>query len=360
MAPEAIEPAVAAGTVNMDWPFTLRLVAAQKPCVLVTLNLIGGSSPRESGCRMIVTHEDIHGSIGGGNLEYTAIARARELLAESLQARQQHEAYGLGPDMNQCCGGAVRLLFEVISGACPGWVEATAAAWEEGEPFVLAQAIDADQPLRSVVPFRGPGDPPVPPPVREAAGRLLEQEPTPAAQRELGSVEADGLTWWLERLEPRRWPLYLFGAGHVGQEVARLLERLPFDVHWVDGRPGVFPPGVGSRVRTIETADPDAVVAAAEPRAIYVVMTHSHALDEDVCHAILQRDDFCWLGLIGSVTKRRRFEQRLAKRGVAVERLQRMVCPIGLRGIRGKQPATIALSIAAQLMEERPWIDAKP
>lgn len=344
----------------MDWPFTLRLVIAQKPCVLVTLNLIAGSSPRESGCRMIVTREECHGSIGGGNLEFTAIAHARELLAASSAPRQEHQAYGLGPDMNQCCGGAVRLLYEVMSGASPGWVDATTAAWEEGEPFVLAQAIDGEPPLRSVIPFRGPGHPPVPPAVREAARRLLEQESVSDGPKELAAVEADGLNWWLERLEPQRWPLFLFGAGHVGQEVARLLERLPFEVCWVDGRPGVFPPAGSGRVRTLGAPDPSGIVAAAAPRAIYLVMTHSHQLDEDVCHAILQRGDFCWLGLIGSATKRRRFEQRLGRRGIAADRLERMVCPIGLRGIGGKQPATIALSVAAQLMEERPWIDAKP
>ena len=87
-------------------------------------------------------------------------------------------------------------------------------------------------------------------------------------------------------------------------------------------------------------------------------MTHSHELDEDICFEVMKRDDFAWLGLIGSVTKRRRFEQRLVKRGIKSEKLQRLVCPIGLSGIDGKQPATIALSLVAQLMLEKPWINA--
>jgi xanthine dehydrogenase accessory factor len=79
-------------------------------------------------------------------------------------------------------------------------------------------------------------------------------------------------------------------------------------------------------------------------------MTHSHQLDEDICLQVLRRGDFSWLGLIGSATKRRRFVHRLEQRGAEPAALERLVCPIGLAGIRGKQPATIALSLAAQLM----------
>jgi xanthine dehydrogenase accessory factor len=110
----------------------------------------------------------------------------------------------------------------------------------------------------------------------------------------------------------------------------------------------------------VYTADPAGEVALANPGSVFVVMTHSHALDEDICFEILTRGDFCWLGLIGSETKRRRFVQRLNKRGVQPDLLDRLVCPIGLLGLiggfGGKQPATIALSLVAQLMLEKPWI----
>ena len=88
----------------------------------------------------------------------------------------------------------------------------------------------------------------------------------------------------------------------------------------------------------------------AEAGSIFVVMTHSHQLDEEICLQILQRDDFAWLGLIGSETKRRRFVLRLGQRGIGPAHLERLVCPIRLCGIGGKEPATIALSLAAQLM----------
>lgn len=350
-----------------NWPRQLKQALAAGPCVLVTMNLISGSAPRESGCRMIVTADDVTGSIGGGNLEYAAIGQARRMLEESSAPRQVHEPYGLGPAFNQCCGGAVTVLYEVLAGECPPWVEAAARAWDEGEDVVLAQcidgaidgAIDGNGPLRSIIWFRGTGEPPVPEPVRDAARAMLEEEVTAEPGGELPAVEVEGETWWLDRIAPTRWPLYLFGAGHVGREVARLLERLPFRVRWIDGRAEAFPSRTGGQVTPVIAEDPVAEASGAEPDAVHVVMTHSHDLDEDICFALLQRDDFRWLGLIGSEAKAKRFRHRLSKRGIPAERLQRLVCPIGLPGIRGKQPATIALSVAAQLMEERPWTDAK-
>ena len=180
------------------------------------------------------------------------------------------------------------------------------------------------------------------------------------AAQQIMTIERAGDTWWLEAVRSSRVPLVLFGAGHVGREVARLLERLPFDVTWVDSRAGTLPintPGdtPGER-RMVYTEDPAAEVALASPGSVFVVMTHSHQLDEDICCEILTRGDFCWLGLIGSETKRRRFVQRLNKRGIPAVELTRLVCPIGLVGIHGKQPATIALSLVAQLMLEKPWM----
>ena len=94
-------------------------------------------------------------------------------------------------------------------------------------------------------------------------------------------------------------------------------------------------------------------MAAAPAGAYFLVMTHSHALDQSLAEAILARGDFAYFGLIGSATKRRQFERRMAARGVSAERLAGMTCPIGIPGIKGKEPATIAVAVAAQLLEVR-------
>ena len=263
---------------------------------MVTLDSIIGSAPREVGCRMIVTSDKTFGSIGGGNLEFKATAHAQDLLAKKSMPGQEQRPFALGPALNQCCGGSVTLLFECYQAEVPGWLE---------------ELMD------------------------EAGIETLEN--------------LDG-NWWLELNGAQLKPLMLFGAGHVGQAVARMLADLPFEVTWVDGRVDIFPDQAGPNFTVVESGDPLKEVSKAPPGSIFVVMTHSHQLDEDICLEVLSRGDFAWLGLIGSDTKRRRFVHRLERRGIEPAKLDDMVCPIGLAGIRGKQPATIALSLAAQLM----------
>ena len=104
------------------WVEDFRRMSDQTPCVLVTMILISGSAPRESGCRMIVAGDEVAGSIGGGNLEFRAIAMGRELLGQAEHGLQARELVGLGPELNQCCGGAVALYYEVYAGGSPDWL----------------------------------------------------------------------------------------------------------------------------------------------------------------------------------------------------------------------------------------------
>jgi xanthine dehydrogenase accessory factor len=101
------------------------------------------------------------------------------------------------------------------------------------------------------------------------------------------------------------------------------------------------------------SADPPELVRRAPPGACFLVLTHSHALDYEVCREILRRDSFSFAGLIGSHTKAARFAHRLARDGIAAERVGRLVCPIGIAGIAAKQPEAIAVAVAAQLLRLR-------
>src|SRR4029077_9143080 len=96
---------------------------------------------------------------------------------------------------------------------------------------------------------------------------------------------------------------------------------------------------------------PEADVDAAPSDAYFLVMTHDHALDERLAERILRRGDLAYFGLIGSLPKRRQFEQRMARRGMPVERFAAMTCPIGIEGIEGKEPAVIAVAVVAQLLQ---------
>jgi len=350
---------------NKTWIDELQNLVAREECVLLTLNQIMGSAPRESGCRMIVTADSTAGSIGGGNLEYTAIAEGRRMLAESEGEAQRLQSFGLGPALNQCCGGAVNLHFERIPAGRVSWLEELITAQFDALPAILATAVDSAAPRHHVLTRDSARPLDLPEPVWQAALQLFQSAASGDAdtiQNPITTVGTESGTWWLERIEDQRPELYLFGAGHVGQEVARMLRGLPFRLSWIDQRADIFPQDAGDYC-TLIRSDPLAAVASARTGSLFVVMTHSHELDEDICHAILERQsagwDFRWLGLIGSDTKRKRFVQRLRRRGSGDQQLQRLVCPIGLAGIRGKQPATIALSLAAQLMMESTWTDAE-
>ncbi|AKJ28028.1 xanthine dehydrogenase accessory protein XdhC [Caldimonas brevitalea] len=162
--------------------------------------------------------------------------------------------------------------------------------------------------------------------------------------------------------ELRAWPdetplfhLQLYGAGHVGRAIARLLATLPCRVDWIDERddefPAVWPGGWPANIERVCVDDGvEAEVAQAPPGAHYLVLTHRHDLDLRLTEAILRRADFAYFGLIGSATKRARFEHRLLERGVSAQTLARMTCPIGLPGIAGKAPELIAVAVVAQLL----------
>ena len=142
----------------------------------------------------------------------------------------------------------------------------------------------------------------------------------------------------------------VFGAGHVGQALVRALEPLPIRVSWSDTRPDQIPADAGDAVE-IESADPLDLVHQASPGAAMVVLTHSHALDYAITEAALSRGDLAYVGLIGSRTKRRRFERWFTARGGDARALDRLACPIGDVGVIDKRPEVIAAFVAAEVMQ---------
>ncbi|RDI95541.1 xanthine dehydrogenase accessory protein XdhC [Meiothermus sp. QL-1] len=260
----------------MQWFEHLARLTEQKvPLVLVTLLSVRGHAPREAGAKMLVTAEEAFGSIGGGNLEATAVALARRMLESQGRAPQVHTlrlteqapaGYGV-----QCCGGEVQILLELV------------------------------------VPVR----------------------PTVA----------------------------IFGVGHVGLALARVLALLPIELWLVDSRPGMLAEerlGVlyqdQARLRVFEAPILDAVVGDLPAGAHLVIMTHDHAEDLFVLEAALRRGDLGFVGLIGSAVKWRNFQQKLLQQGLSQADLLRVTCPIGLPITQSKAPEAIAIATAAQLL----------
>ena len=259
----------------------------REPAVLVRVVSSQGSVPREAGAWMGVFADSVVGTIGGGHLEFSAMARARALMAATHGSAAPDAAaplrlrFALGPSLGQCCGGVVQLSLERIS---------------------------ADD--------------------------------LPALALTLSKVYA---------------PVALFGGGHVGHALARVLATLPFTLNWVDSRNGVFPLGLPARVACEHSEPVQAAVPGLAPQSRVLIMSFSHAEDLDVLAACLKRQreqaDLPYIGLIGSQTKWATFRHRLEARGFTTAELAHVTCPIGVPGITGKEPEVIAIAVAAQLLQ---------
>ncbi len=320
------------------WPKVAGVLEAYGICALVTVAAVRGSAPREAGARMIIGPDGagFSGTIGGGELEWRVLGAARRALAEGVQSAALGR-YSLGPELGQCCGGSVDVLSEVLVAEQLDAVRALATR-EKAGPFLTRgrmrrRAVDRI-------------------PVEDGEGGT-DASGTDAGLR-LDTRATDGQLEIIERFGARPQEVWLFGAGHVGRALMLALAPLPFAVTWIDERREAFPSILPGRVRTIETKNPPAELAAAPSHAAVVVMTHSHPLDLAIVHAALAAARFSYVGLIGSASKRTRFLHRLRSAGLPDDLSDALVCPIGLPQIGSKAPAAIAAGVAAQLLERFP------
>jgi xanthine dehydrogenase accessory factor len=251
-----------------------RLRRERRAGVLVTVAEVRGHAPREAGAKLVVAADDAWGSVGGGNLEETALARARELLSEP-GATPEQLVVGLSERARtdhgrQCCGGEVTLLLEPL-------------------PVVPAVAV--------------------------------------------------------------------FGVGHVGLELARILARHDLDLHLVDSRADhvaatalVCLADAVAEVVPHHAPLPELALGELPPGTDVLVMTHDHAEDFALCDAALRCGHLGSVGLIGSATKWARFRRGLLLEGHDEAVVDRIRTPIGLPDVRGKEPAVIAVAVAAELV----------
>ena len=335
-----------------DWIDGLKDIrAAGGQGVLVTVLDAKGSTPRDSGTKMLVGAEAIFGTVGGGTLEYRASEIAREMLAEA-PAAPRIEHFPLGPSLGQCCGGAANLMFETVGAETDApWIEAIIAARAVGTPSVLVTAVAAAGGKLLVT-------------AGEAAGALAGGADAAALSRARAILktgkatpakidEAGAARLLFEPILPADFQIVLFGAGHVGQALVAVLAGLPCRVTWIDSREEQLPESPPANV-TVELADaPEYEVDEAPAGSYFLVMTHSHGLDFRIGERILRRGDFRYFGLIGSDSKRQRFVQNLRRKGLGEEEIGRLTCPIGDIGIPGKRPGEIAVAVAAELLQVR-------
>jgi xanthine dehydrogenase accessory factor len=289
------------------------------------LSVVGaaGSVPRETGARIVLQPDGgFYGTIGGGRLEYEAIAAARAALSAGRGAAIFRD-WPLGPNLGQCCGGAVKTLTETFD-ATDMFVVRRLEQAEKAGAFVAHSRLDGD-------------------------GRIARRIAEVGAQPEEAPRAFDAKSFQ-EHFGEVTTPVLLFGAGHVGRAVVLALAPLPFSVRWIDSRPDQFPQYVPQNVVTVRADAVERELGQAPRDAMIVVMTHSHPLDFDITLEALRRRSFDFVGLIGSETKRARFASFARQMGLPEGDLERLVCPIGITEIKGKEPAVIAAALAAQLL----------
>jgi xanthine dehydrogenase accessory factor len=302
------------------------------PSILVSVVDAQGSTPRAAGARMVVTSNNQIDTIGGGHLEWRAIEISQEMLrAPASKVAPLLQRFPLGPSLGQCCGGAVQLLFEKIDAdaGAAAMIAALETAWAHGRD------------VWRMLPLETGG---------KALVMTTDAELPAGTTTHLGKNTA-GQPCLYDYCQGARPQVILFGAGHVGRAVATLLGGLPCRLLWVDQRDDYFPAELPANAEIEVNEHPEDIVGRAVPGTYYLVMTHSHAVDQVISERILKRNDAAWFGLIGSETKRNLFLKRLAQRGLSEQQLAAMTCPIGIGGINSKEPANIAVAVAAQLLQ---------
>jgi len=314
------------------------------PAVWVTVAQVRGSAPREVGAKMLVTPAAHYGTVGGGMLEFKAIALARELF-HALQPSLRR--FLLGPELGQCCGGVAELLFEPIS-ANPAWLELLNRLIAAQSPVVIVTPIahKLEKLLITAETCQGRWPDAA---LQAQAEHIARTHPDQAGLYALDNT----LQIFIEPVRAVDFCIDVYGAGHVGKALVQVLSALPCQIRWIDSRAEQFPETVPINVQKILSDAPELEADDAPAGSYVLVMSHSHPLDQAICERFLRRGNYRYLGLIGSASKKRKFEQRLRRAGINAEQWATLTCPIGIAGIEGKHPAEIAIAVAAQLLRIR-------
>lgn len=301
----------------------LGYIARGERAVLALVTEHRGSTPRDTGSWMLISPDQALATLGGGELERTALEAGRAMLSGEGTWQRSIMRCVLGPDLRQCCGGTVELLLEPLAADAHGWLKTTQRAAEASNSgLVLFDKAD---------PAKAP---------RVIAGPSTAQE--------------NSADLHLQSLADPRSDLALFGAGHVGRALCAMAVQLPLRVSVYDSRSEqcalIIP---AANITVVHVPDPaDAAGVLATDSAV-LIMTHSHALDYALCRAVLCRGPrHGYVGLIGSHSKAQRFRRALKKDGLAPAAIAHLTSPIGRQGPAGKEPGVIALNALVEILAQ--------
>ena len=305
----------------MDLSELATLVEIHGRIVRILVLETAGSTPREAGASMCVWPDGIHGTIGGGTLEYQTIETARGIL-KSDDLTPFLRRISLGPGLGQCCGGTLTLLYESYDEEALAIVKSQSKA-----TGFFARSSSSNSPVAS-----------------EKICSTIENF-QPGANIS-APILLDG--WTIEGLITNQISVWIFGAGHVGRAIVTMLEgNSNINITWIDFDNSRFPTNIGEGISKLVARIPSDAVGFAPDSAYHLVLTHSHDLDLEICNQLLERQ-FRHVGLIGSKTKWARFRRRLIDLGHDEKKVDCINCPIGEPSF-GKNPWSIALGVCLHL-----------
>ena len=313
----------------LDWVvLALNELSENSSTVLVMITAHAGSTPKDLGAWMLVSHKHTYGTLGGGQLEKMAEEEARKLLDAAADKRRSTLRCLLGPDAQQCCGGAVDLAFELLNLDSISWLRQAKESINDHESNAVLFSVN---------------DPNAHPQLIASASKI---------------TATSGIH--IQSLVDPRPLLYLFGAGHVGCSVCAIASQLPLRVVVLDtrrSRRALVPPA--TNVAVLDMNDPELCVSQIPDHASALVMTYSHELDYILCRSLLKKQRLLFVGLIGSRSKAARFRHRLKREGIDSQLIARLTSPIGEAGPSGKEPGIIALSALVEFMKAFEYADAQ-
>lgn len=295
---------------------------------------------------MWVGRDFIVDTIGGGHLEWKAIAAARQMLEEG-EPCCRIERYPLGPGLGQCCGGVVWLMIECLTSGDAHWCARIASVMAEGGSIQRVVTLQQGAGHGSEEPAAAAPGLPREPLTVDMPDRVLQDVGKQAFTR-VTCPDSENIVIADVWHAPHDH-IVVCGSGHIGKAIVRLLADLPVRVTWLDPREGCWPADIPSNVQVVQGDESD--VPDMPDHAYWLVLTHNHALDLAIIDAVLRYRSFAFLGLIGSRSKKARFVSRLSRRH-RPELVDRICCPIGAVQTASKLPAVIAVSVVAQLLEQ--------
>ncbi len=292
-----------------------KLVSVHEELIRVLIVTTKGSTPRETGARMLVWDKGQKGTIGGGALEFKLLNICRKRIADR-KLNPHVISQPLGPGLGQCCGGHIKFVLEYFNNDLLDEIKETVSK-KSIYTRSVQKRVDGKETYNPL---------------------LIEGLP----------IFKEG--WLAEELIENKEQLWIFGSGHVGTAIVNLVSNLPsIEITWIDFEEDRFPKKIPDGVNKVIAANPEQLTKYAPEGGLFLVLTHSHDLDLKVMEGLL-RKDFSYLGLIGSRTKWSRFQQRLLSLGLPQNVLNKVKCPIGIRDL-GKHPWQIAVGVSAEILE---------